>query len=148
MRRFFVSRPIGALSMVAVAAGLAACGGGDDTTPTTTAIPQLAAAQAGTLSAACASLTGFTYAGVTIDSAATVPAGTLTLAEFNACAAAFKPQQMQGEYRFICDTTAKYAAGSEAVQALYRLEQVGTPLAGKGAGLSRDDVEQLRSNRA
>lgn len=80
MRRFFVSRPIGALSMVAVAAGLAACGGGDDTTPTTTAIPQLAAAQAGTLSAACASLTGFTYAGVTIDSAATVPAGTLTLA--------------------------------------------------------------------
>ena len=80
MRGFFVSRPIGALSVVAAAAGLAACGGGDDTTPTTTAIPQLAAAQAGTLSAACASLTGFTYAGVTIDSAATVPAGTLTLA--------------------------------------------------------------------
>jgi predicted esterase len=79
MRGFFVSRPIGALSVVAAAAGLAACGGGDDTT-TTTAIPQLAAAQAGTLSAACASLTGFTYAGVTIDSAATVPAGTLTLA--------------------------------------------------------------------
>lgn len=80
MRGFFVSRPIGALSVVAAAAGLAACGGGDDTTPTTTAIPQLAAAQAGTLSAACASLTGFTFAGVTIDSAATVPAGTLTLA--------------------------------------------------------------------
>jgi feruloyl esterase len=78
MRGFFVSRPIWALSAVATAAALVACGGGDDTVPAK--IPQLTAAQAGTLSAACTSLTGFTYAGVTITSAATVAAGTLTLA--------------------------------------------------------------------
>ena len=68
----------------ALAAGavlaLSACGGGDDTSTGTTAIPQLTAAQAGALSASCASLTGFTYAGVTITSATTVAAGTLTLA--------------------------------------------------------------------
>jgi hypothetical protein len=90
---------------------------------------------------------GISHLGVKQDRYTTT-AGPLTLAEFNARAAAFRPQQMQGEYRFICDTTAKYAAGSETVQALYRLEQAGTPLEGKGAGLSRDDVEHLRSARA
>ena len=73
---------------------------------------------------------------------------TPPLTEFNARAAASKPQQMQGEYRFICDTTAKYGADSEQVQTLYKLEQAGTPLEGKGAGLSRDDVERMRSARA
>lgn len=80
MRGFFSHRPLMACSAVAAAAALVACGGGDDTAATPTALPQLSAAQAGTLSAACASLTGFTYAGVTIASAATVAAGTLTLA--------------------------------------------------------------------
>ncbi|HEX7930250.1 MAG TPA: hypothetical protein VF470_05015, partial [Sphingomicrobium sp.] len=73
----------------------------------------------------------------------TTTAGPLTLADFNARAAAFKPVQMADEYRFICDTTAKYAAESDPVRALYELEQAGTPLEGKGAGLSRDQVEQL-----
>jgi len=75
----------------------------------------------------------------------TTTAGPLPLAEFNARAAAFRPRQMQDDYRFICDTTAKYAALSETVQALYTLEQAGTPLEGQGAGLSREDVERKRS---
>jgi hypothetical protein len=78
----------------------------------------------------------------------TTTAGRLSLAEFNARAAAFQPAQMAEEYRFICDTTVKFTPGHEAVQALYRLEQEGTPLAGKGAGLSRDDVDAIRSARA
>lgn len=78
----------------------------------------------------------------------TTTAGRLSLAEYNARAAAFRPAQMADPYRFICDTTVKYAPGDERVQALYRLEQEGSPLAGQGAGLSRDDVAAIRSARA
>ncbi|WP_159865306.1 hypothetical protein [Novosphingobium sp. 9U] len=78
----------------------------------------------------------------------TTTAGRLTLAEYNARAQASKPAQMAPEYRFICDTSAKYAPQAEAVQALYRLEQEGSPLAGKGAGLTRKEVETIRSARA
>lgn len=78
----------------------------------------------------------------------TTSAGRMTLAEYNARAAEFRPTQMAGEYRFICDTTAKYAPNDERVQALYRIEQEGTPLAGRGAGLNRADVETSRSANA
>ena len=74
-------------------------------------------------------------------------AGPLTLAEYNARAAAFSPAQMADEYRFICDTTAKYRSEDGKVQDLYRMEQAGTPLEGRGAGLSRADVEAGRSGR-
>ncbi len=75
----------------------------------------------------------------------TTTAGRLTLADYNTRAAAFCPAQMADPYRFICDTTVKYAAGDADVQALYRLEQDKTPLAGRGTGLARSDVEALRS---
>lgn len=75
----------------------------------------------------------------------TTSAGRLTLAEYNARAAAFRPAEMADDYRYISDTAAKYAPADERVQALYRLEQEGTPLAGRGAGLSRADVEAIRS---
>lgn len=78
----------------------------------------------------------------------TTTAGRLSLAEYNARAAEFRPAQMAPGYRFICDTTAKFHPEDERVQALYRLEQEGTPLAGRGAGLSREDVETIRSARA
>ena len=78
----------------------------------------------------------------------TTTAGRLSLADYNARAAAFRPAQMGDPYRFICDTTVKYAPGDARVQALYHLEHAGSPLAGKGAGLSRDDVEAIRSARA
>ena len=75
----------------------------------------------------------------------TTSAGRMTLAEYNTRAAAFRPAQLADEYRFLCDTTVKYAAHDPHVQAVYRLEQEGSPLAGKGAGLSRSNVEALRS---
>lgn len=57
----------------------------------------------------------------------------------------FKLAQHAGENRFICDTAAKYAPDDPDVAHLYQLEQAGTPLAGCGAGLTRADVETLRS---
>lgn len=74
-------------------------------------------------------------------------AGPLTLADYNARAAAFRPAQHDDGNRFICDTTAKYAPDDPRVAALYELEQAGTPLAGRGAGLTRAQVETLRSTQ-
>ncbi len=74
-------------------------------------------------------------------------AGPLTLADYNARAAAFRPAQMADDYRFICDTTAKYRSEDKRVQELYRMEQAGTPLEGCGAGLTRTEVEAGRSLR-
>jgi hypothetical protein len=74
----------------------------------------------------------------------TTTAGVLSLADYNARAAAFRPRQMEADYRFLCDTTVKYHAGDEAVQAMYRDEQQNSRLAGKGAGLSRAEIEALR----
>ena len=54
-----------------ISAALAACGGGSD------AIPQLSAASPGTLTS-CPALTGFSFAGTSISSAALVAAGTVT----------------------------------------------------------------------
>ncbi len=66
----------GAISATCIAALLSACGGGGgDTTPA--ALPQLAAAQSGTL-ANCASLSGFAFANTTIASATQVAAGAVT----------------------------------------------------------------------
>ncbi|PKP96013.1 MAG: hypothetical protein CVT74_18245, partial [Alphaproteobacteria bacterium HGW-Alphaproteobacteria-13] len=53
----------------------------------------------------------------------TTTAGVLTLAEYNARAAAFRPRQMEPDYRFLCDTTVKYRSDDPAVQAMYRDEQ-------------------------
>lgn len=74
----------------------------------------------------------------------TTTVGVLSLADYNARAAAFRPRQMEPDYRFLCDTTVKYHANDEAVQALYRDEQQDSRLAGKGAGLSRAEIEALR----
>ncbi len=74
----------------------------------------------------------------------TTTAGVLNLADYNARAAAFRPRQMEADYRFLCDTTVKYHANDAAVQAMYRDEQQGSRLAGKGAGLSRATIEGLR----
>lgn len=76
-------------------------------------------------------------------------AGVMTLAEFNQRATEFRPAQMADEYRFLCDTTVRLEPGSDRVQALYKLEQEQSPaLRGKGAGLTRSEVEALREKRA
>jgi len=86
---------------------------------------------------------GITHLGPKADRYTTT-AGVLSLADYNARAAAFRPRQMADEYRFLCDTTVKYHANDEAVQAMYRDEQQGSRLAGKGAGLNRAEIEALR----
>ena len=63
-----------AISATCLAVVLTACGGGDSAT---TSLPQLAAAQAGTL-ANCATLTAFGFANTTITSAAQVADGAVT----------------------------------------------------------------------
>jgi hypothetical protein len=76
----------------------------------------------------------------------TTTAGPLTLADYNARAAAFRPAQMADEFRFLCDTSVKYGGDDPAIDALYRAEQAGSRLEGRGVGLSRADVEALRSH--
>ena len=72
-------------------------------------------------------------------------AGALPLEEYNARAGAFRPKQMDDRYRFLCDTSIKYRQDSADVDELYRLEQESSRrLAGRGAGLSQAQVEQLR----
>lgn len=76
-------------------------------------------------------------------------AGALTLAEYNARAAALRPAQMQNPYRFLCDSSVRAAPASADVEALYALEQEQSRLLkGKGAGLTRDQIEALRETKA
>lgn len=75
--------------------------------------------------------------------------GPLTLADYNQRARAFRPAQMDEPYRFLCDNSVRGAPDAEAAQALYKLEQeTSRVLAGKGAGLSRAEVEALRRGKA
>jgi hypothetical protein len=75
----------------------------------------------------------------------TTSAGRLTLAEYNARAAGFRPAQMADGLRFVCDNTIRADPASPAAQELYRLEQAGTPLEGRGVGLTREAIETNRS---
>jgi len=75
--------------------------------------------------------------------------GPLTLADYNARAAAFRPAQMQNPYRFLSDSSIRGAPDNADVQALYALEQEQSRLLkGKGAGLTRDQIEALREKQA
>lgn len=74
----------------------------------------------------------------------TTTAGVLSLSDYNARAAAMRSKQMEPAYRFLCDTTVKYRPDDPAVQEMYRDEQQGSRLAGKGAGLGRAAIEALR----
>ncbi len=75
-------------------------------------------------------------------------AGVLTLADYNRRAAAFRPQQMQDKYRFLCDTSIKYRVDSPDVEALYRLEQEDSVLLkGRGARVTRDDINRLKEGK-
>lgn len=72
-------------------------------------------------------------------------AGVLTLAQYNAKAAGFKPMQMDARYRFLCDASIRSRMSDADAEALYRSEQQQSRvLRDKGMGLSRDDVESLR----
>ena len=75
-------------------------------------------------------------------------AGAMSLEEYNAKAQQFRPTQMTDEYRFLCDTSVRYHPESEAALSLYTLEQEQSQLlSGKGTGLTRSDIENLRRDR-
>jgi len=70
--------------------------------------------------------------------------GQMTLAEYNNAVRSFTPVACRNENRFLDETWLKYNAKSEAARALYENEQaLSRKLKGKGAGLSRADVEAL-----
>jgi hypothetical protein len=74
--------------------------------------------------------------------------GPLTLADYNARAATFRPAQMADHYRFLCDNSVKNRIHPEHSDALYRLEQEhSATLKGRGSGLSRTDVDSLRDQK-
>lgn len=71
--------------------------------------------------------------------------GVLSLAEYNAAARETVPAVHAGQNRFLCETWAKYHADSPEANALYELDQAHSrKLKGKGAGVSRADIEALR----
>lgn len=70
--------------------------------------------------------------------------GVMTLAEFNQRAANFTPQLCTDKFRFLDDTWVKYHYKTPLANELYCLEQqYSRKLAGKGAGLLRDDIVAL-----
>ncbi len=75
-------------------------------------------------------------------------AGAMSLEEYNTKAQQFRPTQMTDDYRFLCDTSVRHHPDSEVAQSLYRLEQDQSQLLrGKGTGLTRSDIEDLRRDR-
>ena len=74
----------------------------------------------------------------------TTTAGTLSLADYNARATAFRPRQMEEPYRYLCDTSIRYRRDEPAVAELYRMEQEGSRLEGGGADLRQADIEKHR----
>lgn len=75
----------------------------------------------------------------------TTSRGKLTMAEYNRASAGFTPNDVAGDNRFRCETWVKYHAGTDEGRDLYlHTQQKSRRLAGKGAGLNRDDIEALR----
>ena len=71
--------------------------------------------------------------------------GVLGIDELNARAQEASVTQAEWPYRFLCEQWVKHHADSELAQAMYEKEQATSRLLkGKGAGLSRDDIEALR----
>lgn len=76
----------------------------------------------------------------------TTSAGVLGIEEYNRRASTFVPQVCSEKYRHLCETWVKYNSHTQLANELYGLDQIHSRrLKGAGAGLSRDDVERLRS---
>ena len=77
----------------------------------------------------------------------TTSQGVLTLAEYNRRAREFSPLAATDGYRHLCETWLKYHADDPRAEVLYqRDQQHSRRLAGRGAGLTRADIEALRSD--
>ncbi len=74
----------------------------------------------------------------------TTSQGLLGLAEYNRRVRAFTPTVCQPKFQHLCETWLKYNHTHALAGELYRHEQrLSRKLSGRGAGLSRDDVESL-----
>ena len=77
----------------------------------------------------------------------TTTQGKLSLADYNARAAAFQPAQSAPGYALLTDSWIKWNPGDPRTDALYRLEQLSSRrLKDKGAGFTNADIEALRAN--
>ena len=71
--------------------------------------------------------------------------GVLSQAEYNQRSRDFVPRACQEPYRFLCGDWVKYHADSALADELYGFEQANSRrLQGRGAGLTRADIEALR----
>jgi hypothetical protein len=75
----------------------------------------------------------------------TTSVGVIGLEEFNRRSAQFTPEVASDKYRHLCETWVKYNYDSELADELYRIEQRNSRhLEGRGAGLTRADIDALR----
>lgn len=71
--------------------------------------------------------------------------GVFGIDELNARARAFRPKEISGAYRYLCDTWIKYNSHTPLANDYYKhVQTTSRNLKGKGAGLSRADIETLR----
>jgi hypothetical protein len=72
--------------------------------------------------------------------------GVLSLAEYMRRARDFVPEACREPYRYLCADWVKYHYDTPLADALFKIEQQHSRLLkDRGAGLSRDEVEALRS---
>lgn len=79
----------------------------------------------------------------------TTTRGKLTLDEYNAAAKEFTPKICQAPYRFLDDAWVKHNYETPVADELYRIDQESSrTLAGRGAAVTREDIEQIRAGEA
>jgi hypothetical protein len=75
----------------------------------------------------------------------TTTRGKMTIEEYNKLSREFVPTACQQNYNYLCDTWVKYNYETPLADEVYKHEQRNSRrLKGKGAGLTRDDIEALR----
>lgn len=75
--------------------------------------------------------------------------GVMTAAELNAATKAFTPELASEELRYLDDAWVKYNYDTDLANRLYQVDQqTSRRLAGKGAGLHRDDIEKMRASES
>ena len=74
--------------------------------------------------------------------------GRLTLDEYNAACRDFTPAICQEPYRFLDDAWVRGHADTPLADELYRIDQRGSVLEGRGAGVTRAEMDEIRAKRA
>jgi hypothetical protein len=74
--------------------------------------------------------------------------GRLSLDEYNAACRDFTPTICQEPYRFLDDSWVRGHADTPLADELYRIDQRGSVLEGRGAGITRAEMDEIRAKRA